>query len=244
VEELPVMAEFDRKELERKLAKVLSKDLRAELKKLLDMLGDPPDLTRVPDLYWQTGWKLIAKHVEPYLVEFFIQQALEALNGIGVSMDLAVINTNAVEWAANNSDKWLKEAFGHTYEGVSVLVPKAYEEGWTTAELAKALERYYSPVRAEMIAVTELTRAQVEGEKAVERWYFETYGSHLVPIWKTANDDKVCLICNPQPPDLPRNEMPITDDFYPPAHPRCRCRLSYLPENRLNPVQRARWQSR
>ena len=238
------MAVFDRKEIERKLARVLSKTLREELKKLLDYLGDPPDLSKVPNEYWRTGWKLIAKHVEPFLVEYFIQEAMEAMDEVNITLDLAVINTDAVEWARRNSEKWLQDAFGKTYEGVSALVPQAYEEGWTTKELAKALERYYSPVRAEMIAVTELTRAQVEGEKAMERRYFEMFGEHLVPIWKTANDDRVCDICNPKPPNAPRNEMPIIDDFYPPAHPRCRCRLSYLPESRLTPVQEVAWQSR
>lgn len=232
------MPTIDRRDLEHKLARVISKDLRAELKKLLDYLGDPPNLLNVPDSYWKAGWKLISKHVEPILVEYFIQQAMDALDGVGVTIDLAIVNTDAIEWAANNSDKWLQEAFGRTYEGVSTLVPKAYEEGWTTRELAKALERYYSPVRAEMIAVTELTRAQVEGEKAMERRYFEMFGEHLVPIWKTANDEKVCTVCGP------RNEQPIIDDFYPPAHPRCRCRLSHLPEGNLTPIQEVTWQSR
>ena len=34
---------LNRDELERRLARVLSKGLRAEMKKLLDLLGDPPD---------------------------------------------------------------------------------------------------------------------------------------------------------------------------------------------------------
>lgn len=232
------MPEFDRFELERQLAKVLSKDLRAELAKLLDMLGDPPILGNVPYTYWQTGWKLIAKHVEPILVAFFVDQAIESMIEIAIDLDPVVINTDAIEWAEANSEKWLQEAFGKTYEGVSVLVPKAYEEGWTTKELAKALERYYSPARAEMIAVTELTRAQVEGERAMERRYFEQFGEHLVPIWKTANDERRCEEC------VKRHDKPIVDDTYPPLHPRCRCKLSYKTESKLTPEQAALWQSR
>jgi hypothetical protein len=234
------MPEFDRFELERQLAKVLSKDLRLELAKLLDMLGDPPSLVNVPYVYWQTGWKLIAKHVEPILVDFFIQQAIEAMAEISIDLDPVVFNTDAIEWASANSEKWLQEAFGKTYEGVSVLVPKAYEEGWTIKELTKALERYYSPARAEMIAVTEMTRAHTEGQKAVEKRYFEQFGEHLVPIWSTANDEivKKCPIC------WPKHNKPIIDDLYPPSHPRCRCRLVYRPEARLSPEQKAIWQSR
>jgi len=232
------MPEFDRFELERQLAKVLSKDLRIELAKLLDMLGDPPNLGNVPYTYWQTGWKLIGKHVEPILVAFFVDQAIEAMVEIAIDLDPVVINTDAIEWAEANSEKWLQEAFGKTYEGVSVLVPKAYEEGWTRKELAKQLEKYYSPARAEMIAITEMTRAQVEGEKAFQERLFEMTGVRKVPIWKTANDERVCPVCGPN------NEMPIIDDEYPPAHPRCRCRLAHKIEEMLTPIQRAKWQSR
>jgi hypothetical protein len=232
------MPEFDRFELERQLAKVLSKDLRDELAKLLDYLGDPPNLLNVPDLYWKTGWKLIQKHVEPFLVTFFIEQALESMAEYAIEIDLAELNTDAAEWARNNSDEWLQQTFNRTYEGVGPLVADAYEQGWTTKELAKALERYYSPVRAEMIAITELTRAQVEAEREMERKYFEMFGTHLVPIWKTANDERVCKRCGP------RHDLPIVDDVFPPAHPRCRCKLSHKTEDRLTPKQKAIWQSR
>ena len=234
------MPELDRFELERRLARILSKDLQAELKKLLDMLGDPPNMSNVPHSYWQTGWKLIAKHIEPILVDFFIDQAMAAMDEVSITIDLAVINTDAIEWATNNSDKWLQQAFGNTYEGVSVLVPKAYEEGWTIKELAKQLERYYSPVRAEMIAVTEMTRAHTEGRRAVEKRYYEQFGEHRIAIWKTANDEIVrkCPEC------WPRDNMPVTDDVYPPAHPRCRCRINYIPEKFLTPKQKEKWQSR
>ena len=70
------MTEFaNRTEIERKLARVLSRDLRGELDKLMGYLGDPPDLSRVPAEYWNNGWRGIQKDVEPILVATFIQQA-------------------------------------------------------------------------------------------------------------------------------------------------------------------------
>lgn len=229
-----------RVDLEFRLAKLLSSESRVELKKLLDYLGDPPNLSKVPDSYWETDWKLIAKHVEPVLVEFFIQQAHDALDGNGVAVDLSGVNIDAVEWARQYGDEIIVRVYGEAYKGTSVLIAQAYLNGWTTSQLTKLIETSYSCSHdiAETIATTELTRAQVEGEKASERWYFETYGSHLVPIWKTANDERVCPICSP------RNEQPIIDDFYPPAHPQCRCGLSHLPENRLTPAQLAKWNER
>jgi hypothetical protein len=233
------MPEFDRFELERQLAKVLSKDLRDELKKLLDYLGDPPNLLNVPADYWKNGWKTIQKHVEPVLVTFFVESFLEAAIEVAVDYDLALVNTEAIEWARANSEEWLRQTFNRTYEGVGTLIPQAYESGWTKAELTKALERYYSPVRAEMIAVTEMTRAATEAEKAHEARLAAITGNHRVPLWFTASDDgRRCEICKG------KNRKPIIDDVYPPEHPRCRCRLTYRSEALLTPEQKAIWQSR
>ena len=216
----------NRDEIERKLARVLSRDLRAELGKLLDYLGDPPNLSSVPYEYWQNGWRSIQKDVEPILVDTFLQQAEAAMRNIGIGVDWAVMNTTASNWARQHGESVLKDLFNKTYEGVNATVPKFFEEGWTINDLSTALERWHSPVRAEMIAITETTRAAVEGERAyVDQLQKET-GAGMVPIWMTANDDRVCPICGP------RDEKPITNGKYPPAHPRCRCGVGYeWPDN-------------
>lgn len=232
------MAYFNRKELERKLARVLSKDLQAELKKLLDYLGDPPDMSRVPREYWRNGWKSIAKHVEPVLVEYFVQVAIEVMEASQIGIDIAVVNSDAIEWALNNSEIWLQQTFNRTYEGVGKLIGQSYQEGWTYKELVKALERFYSPVRAEMIAVTEMTRAATMAELKAEDRLFEMTGKRRVPLWLTANDEKMCDYC------APRDRQPILDGEYPPAHPRCRCRLAFRSEYLLTPEQKAIWESR
>lgn len=221
------MTEFvNRSEIERKLARVIAKDLRGELDKLMGYLGDPPDLSRVPAEYWNNGWRGIQKDVEPILVATFIQQAEAAMNTMGVGVDWAVVNTTAANWARNHSAEVLQQLFNRTYEGVSATVPQYFEQGWGIRELRTALERWHSPLRAGMIAVTETTRAAVEGERAyVDQLQKET-GAGMVPIWMTANDDRVCPICGP------RDEKPITNGKYPPAHPRCRCGVGYeWPDN-------------
>jgi len=51
------MEVINRDELERKLSRIVGRDLRAELSKLMDLLGDPPALANVPNEYWQNGWR-------------------------------------------------------------------------------------------------------------------------------------------------------------------------------------------
>lgn len=223
----------DRNELERKLARVLSKGLRAEMSNLLDLLGDPPDLSRVPNEYWQNGWRSIQKDVEPVLLDVYLTQATNVMLSVGIGVSLDDINHHAVNWARAHTEEVLREMWSSRQNitseilagarQVGEVVAEGYEQGLTIREITERLQPYYSPVRAEMIAVTETTRAVVEGEKAyVEQLERET-GQRMIPIWMTANDEIVrrCPIC------WPRHEKPITNGQFPPAHPRCRCGVGW-----------------
>jgi hypothetical protein len=222
---------INRAEVEQKLSRIVGRGMRSELRKLLDYLGDPPDLTRVPPEYWQNGWRGIQREVEPVLLDVFLTQAEGMMLGIGIGIDVDKVNRVAVNWARTHTENVLMEMWrnrhGETadlltrYVGVGEAVAEGYEQGLTIREVSERLERLYSPVRAEMLAVTETTRAVVEGERAFVAQLEAESGQRMVPIWMTANDDRVCLICGP------RNEKPITNGEYPPAHPRCRCGVGY-----------------
>jgi hypothetical protein len=115
----------------------------------------------------------------------------------------------------------LQDLFNTRYDHLNEIIPRFYEEGWNLGQLRTDLERYYSPVRAEMIAVTETTRAAVEGERALVEALQKESGIGMAPIWQTSNDERVCPICGP------KHGKHITDGQYPPAHPRCRCWVTY-----------------
>ena len=216
----------NREEIERKLARVLSKDLRVELDKLLNYLGDPPNLANVPPEYWQGGWKDIQKDVEPILVDTYIEAAMDLADGIGIGIDWGLMNNTAANWARTNLSDLLQKMFQTTYDGVNETVPRFFTENWTIEDLTRHLERWHSPRRAELIATTETTRAVVEGERAAVEQMTKETGIELVPIWLTANDEiaKKCPFCGP------RHKQEITDGVYPPAHPRCRCMVAYEPK--------------
>ena len=76
-----------------------------------------------------------------------------------------------------------------------------------------------------MIARTEVTRAAVEGERALVKETNDIVSQHgidpMVPIWQTRNDEIVCPICGP------KHNKEIKDGEYPPAHPRCRCWVTH-----------------
>ena len=216
---------LNRDELERRLARVLSKGLRAEMKKLLDLLGDPPDLSKVPYEYWQSGWKDIQRDVEPILVDTFISQANSMMGFVGIGADWSHFNAVAADWARTYTYDLVTGMQGTTRRALEDLlrnnIPGYFEEGLTSKELAARLEQHFGAIRADMIAVTETTRAAVEGERAYVEELVKETGREMIPIWLTANDDRVCVICGP------KNEKPITDGQFPPAHPRCRCGVAW-----------------
>lgn len=212
---------INRDELERRLARIVGRDLRAELQKLMDYLGDPPRLANIPDAYWQNGWRDIQKDVEPALLDIFLQQAEGLMAEIGIGVNWDMVNTTASQWSRQHTEGILQQLFTTRYEHLNTTIPRFYEEGWNLGQLRAELETWYSPVRAEMIAVTETTRAAVEGERALVEALQKESGIAMVPIWQTSNDERVCPICGP------RHDKPITDGIYPPRHPRCRCWVTY-----------------
>ena len=222
----------NREEIERKLARLVGRGLGSELDKLLGFLGDPPRLENVPPEYWQNGWRTIQREVEPVLLDTYLTQATNVMLTVGIGVSLDNINHHAVNWARTHTEEVLREMWRNRRDitaemlanarQVGEIIAEGYEQGLTIAEIRDRLSYLYSPVRAEMIAVTETTRAVVEGEKAyVEQLERET-GQRMIPIWMTANDERVCPIC------APRNEKPILNSTdFPPAHPRCRCGVGW-----------------
>lgn len=217
---------INRPEIEARLARIVGRDLRAELNRLMDFLGDPPALANIPDEYWTNGWRDIQKDVEPALLDIFLGQAEGLMAEIGIGVNWDQVNLTASRWASDHLEDMLSSLFGRRYEHLNEVIPRFYEEGWDLGQLRTELERWYSPVRADMIAVTETTRASVEGERAYVEQLRAEGGFRLVPVWLTANDELVCPICGP------KHNKEIIDGIYPPAHPRCRCNVGYdLPEN-------------
>jgi SPP1 gp7 family putative phage head morphogenesis protein len=111
------------------------------------------------------------------------------------------------------------------------VISEFMKGGKTIGFVVDALSKEFPTEQADLIAVTEITRAyaiseQKEGEKLKREWK----DVPVVKIWTTNQDFLVCPICR----ELDGKEVEIDepfakDIFLPPAHPGCRCWISVTP---------------
>ena len=152
---------------------------------------------------------------------------------LGLMLDWTLPNAEAVEWARRYSGELIKGINATTKEGVrQALAGWLDTPGSTMGDLFGTLDGMFAfgPKRAQMIGVTEVTRAYFEGNQAAAR-ATETEG--LVKwkkVWQTNKDNLVCSLCAP----LDGRSVVGTDKEFPdgagqgpPRHPRCRCWCTY-----------------
>jgi len=145
----------------------------------------------------------------------------------GANWDL--VNERVLQWVMGSGG-----TFGQGYGG-SVLLQQLFQtsertlrtaigewisNGLPLRQLVRTLEQtVFSSQRAEMIAVTEVTRAFAEGNRAA----WQESGIITRMRWETAADELVCPTCAPLQGQLAEVTATFDGGLFPPAHPRCRC---------------------
>ena len=212
----------NRDELEKQLARKLGKLQRAQLARLLELLGDPPNINNVPPEFWTEAGEELTRVVLPFSERLYLEAAEQMLASVPIGVDWGLINEAASNWARTYAYDLIKGINENTKKAVQTAISTFFERGQTMGELRDRLSRIYSPVRAEMIAQTEVTRAAVQGELSIVR-ELAKQGIQMVTIWQTSNDEIVCPICGP------RHDKKKGDGWNdpPPAHPRCRCWVNH-----------------
>jgi hypothetical protein len=210
----------NRDELERQYGKLIGKLLSAYGGRLLEKLGDPPSLDNLPADFWDEEAKELMRGLAPFGERVFMDAAERMMIDAPIGIEWALVNTQALEWARGYTFDLVTGINGTTREAVSSAVQDYFGLGQTIGELEDQLAGVFGPVRAEMIAVTEVTRAAVEGERAIAKDLAEQ-GIVMTETWNTNNDDLVCEICEPLNGKAKGDGWEESDG--PPAHVRCRC---------------------
>jgi|YNPMSStandDraft_1061717.scaffolds.fasta_scaffold00219_28 HK97 family phage portal protein len=206
---------------ERKISAVAERHLEDEFKRLqeselIEALRQEKQTT--PAGFWAQSEEQFYAMLLPVMIEIYkrlVKLAYDTLPAPPVAIDWDLYNSYAIDWAKQHTAQVVAQVSKTSMNGFLAEFERWVESGERLDALIKALEQYYSPVRAEMIAVTETTRAYANAN--LEYWSTLEYVKAF--DWVTAVDELVCPICSAK---SSANPHPLTAER-PPAHVRCRC---------------------
>lgn len=207
-------------------------------KRLLALVGDPPDWTKVDDAFW----KKIEEEIQQQLIIILLQITSTSMKEHGVSGIADVVaRSYAIKHAGEQASSFVassrkmveKAAQGQRQVSINPLdlpdasAPKVFSKGMTPAETIA--EQIFGKQRIETFIVTETTAAQSAGSEAAAA----VLGRSDSDLWNTENDGQECPICG-ELHKAPRYEWMRQFPLGPPAHPNCRCWIQYA--NILTPA--------
>lgn len=225
------MADPTRDELESEIGRQLGKLFKAQMGRLLELMGDPPNLGRIPDSFWEEAGQEFTQIVRPFLKGIFERSAEKLTENIQVGVDWTLVNEAAAQWASQYTYDLVRGVNSTSRDMLQRAVSSYYRDALTRGELEERLAGIFGPKRAENIAVTEVTRASARGEDAAVNLLAEE-GIVLDTFWNTNHDELVCPTCGPlNGKKAAERENGVPFWVHPksgkrvtiPAHPRCRC---------------------
>lgn len=174
--------------------------------------------------FWEEEMELLYEILYPIIFRSAMKGAETALKGLvgGVGgVDWGLVSEAVRAWASRYTYELVHGITDTTRRFLQDALPNWIASGAPLDDLVSTLEPMFGPVRAEMIAVTEVTRAFAEGNLEVWKESGVVDGKR----WMTGEDELVCPICS----ELSGMESGLDGDFNgygaPPAHVNCRCYL-------------------
>lgn len=204
----------DRRRIQEKVQKILARYQKKIAQAIRDGLA--PDYDALfNDLRAALG---------PEIAAITTGQALGLATETGITFDMAVVSEEAIRWAREYTYELIRGIEDTTRKLVQQATATYFETpGMTLGDLNLLLEPAFGPVRAEMIAVTEVTRASAMATNQHQELLADE-GVEMRRIWNTNHDSLVCEICGPLN-GLPEEDWQVMFPQGPPAHPRCRCNI-------------------
>jgi SPP1 gp7 family putative phage head morphogenesis protein len=147
---------------------------------------------------------------------------------VGVGVEWGLVAEQAAAWAESYTYELVRGIMDTTRQ---VLQRKVAEfirtPGRTIGDLRADLAPHFGEVRAQMIAITETTRAYAQGTAFYQQALVEA-GIRMVRVWHTSRDERVCPLCAPldgKAESVWAAQFPAG----PPAHVLCRCWATLTP---------------
>ena len=211
----------DRKRFEAEMERRLGKVWSDQRKELMGLLGDPPNMSNVPESYWNNGGKAIRKIIASVMEDIYLVQSFALVEQVNLAVDWMMVNQHAMDWASLHALEKSKLIMDTSRSNVQDLIQRYYLEDWDIDELTRRISRWYDPARARTVAITETTNAAVQSQKEMADWLKREYGVQFKEIWRTSEYDRVCPQC------APLDGQPCEEVGYPPKHINCACYVEY-----------------
>lgn len=190
----------------------------------------PPTL---PPSFWDAEMRRLALILVPRLSQMALVGASDGTKKLGIGFNFGIYNLLAETWAREYTDALLREVKTTNLSVVGQAVADWIgTPGRTVGDLRAALAPWFGVERADVIAITETTRAMAAGELMA----YQRSGVEEVR-WGTNHDELVCKLCGPLHKEVRKIGEPFgyfrwrkgsapEPVFSPPFHPRCRCGIS------------------
>jgi hypothetical protein len=208
------------------LARAMGKVLRQQFAIVMAALGDSPSMEKLTPQLFVDMQAAFQATIRPILERVFLDHAEDLTHTFprtkqaGLGVDWGLINEAAAAWASQYSFELVTGITETTRRTLQKQIAAFFTDERSLTDLRKTLEKLFGPVRAAMIAETEVTRAASAAESAYAD-ELRKLGLEVTFEWQTVNDEIVrrCPVC------WPRHETLQGDGWteLPPAHPRCRC---------------------
>lgn len=184
----------------------------------------------LPASFWEDERRRLLAVLGPVIEGAALAGAAAVARSLGgISLDYGLVNEDAADWARRYTDELLNHLDATSERLVGEALAEWIEQpGAPMGDLVDLLTPRFAgnQARADLIAVTETTRAYANGQKAafqaagVTRWR-----------WNTNRDELVCPICAPlngQVAEIGQAFGEFRGKFFtePPSHPGCRCFVS------------------
>lgn len=209
-----------RRKDERRLTGKIAEYLAGLLARVIKQLKK--DYKSFQPSFWEEEEREMWDDLSEYFTGIIIHGANGAVEQLtsGHAVDKDKINLSIIHFARKYRNEWLSKITESSRSYVEQAITNWQLSGDPLSELIKTLSNpetgMFSKIRAERIAVTEVTRLYSMGNKLAweEAGYIKEF------TWHTAMDDLVCEICGPND----GKQFALQDmDALIPAHVNCRC---------------------
>jgi hypothetical protein len=220
-------------------------------KRVVAVMGFPPDVSRVPASLWAEMEAEATKTKALFAFLFLLGE--EGVFGSLTAQERALIRSDdlipafdgqlareqmaedSARYAENRSREFAEETVRNTRDMLGRLERSQRQKPVSKVDWAGKVESVLGADRAEQQAITETTRGIVEGEKAYWEELKLKTGYTLLARWihppprppgHAGARTRPCPVCTPLL-NLTQNHWPAVFATGPPAHPNCDCSLDY-----------------